>query len=111
MMNYSGHNAVINSVSVNDRGVLVSGADNGTINFWDWQSGYCFQKSKTIPQPGSMASEAGIFASTFDQTGTRFFTCEADKTIKEWKENENATPNSHPIDMKSWEEFCRRPRQ
>jgi pre-mRNA-splicing factor prp46 len=27
-------------------------------------------------------SEAGIFASTFDLTGTRLITCEADKSIK-----------------------------
>lgn len=111
MMNFSGHNSVINSVAVNSNNVLTSCADDGSLSFWDWNSGYCFQKSKTIPQPGSMASEAGIYASTFDQTGSRFFTCEADKTIKVWKEDENSTPENYPIDMKSWEEFCRRPRR
>jgi hypothetical protein len=33
---------------------------------------------------------------------SRLLTCEADKTIKIWKENSTASENSHPIDMKSW---------
>lgn len=53
-------------------------------------------------QPGSLDSEAGIFASTFDLTGTRLITCEADKTIKIWKEKEDATPETDPIDMEKW---------
>ena len=59
--------------------------------FCDWKTGYCFQEERTIVQPGSLDSEAGIFASTFDLTGTRLITCEADKTIKIWKEDEEAT--------------------
>lgn len=35
-----------------------------------------------IPQPGSLEAEAGVFCSTFDQTGTRLITGSADKTIK-----------------------------
>ena len=42
-------------------------------------------------QPGSLDAEAGILASEFDQTGTRLVTCEADKTIKIWKEDREAT--------------------
>ena len=53
-------------------------------------------------QPGSLDSEAGIFASTFDLTGTRLITCEADKTIKIWKEKEEASPETDPIDMEKW---------
>ena len=45
---------------------------------------------------GSLDSEAGIYAMGYDVTGTRLVTCEADKTIKMWKEDENATPQSHP---------------
>ena len=37
---------------------------------------------------------------SFDLTGSRLVTCEADKTIKMWKEDENATPESHPIDFR-----------
>lgn len=37
---------------------------------------------------------------SFDVTGSRLVTCEADKTIKMWKEDEAATPETHPIDFK-----------
>ena len=70
------------------------------MHFWDYRSGYNFQSAETIAQPGSMESEAGIFCSAFDKTGTRLITGEADKTIKIWKEDENATPETHPIDWK-----------
>ena len=42
-------------------------------------------------QPGSLDAEAGIYASVFDLTGSRLITCEADKSIKIWKENSDAT--------------------
>ena len=51
-------------------------------------------------QPGSLDAEAGVFACAFDQTGSRLVTCEADKTIKMWKQDETATKESHP-----WLEF------
>ena len=89
----TGHNAIINTLAINKDNVLVSSADNGSMRFWDWKSGYCFQKTETIVQPGSLESEAGIFCSTFDRTGTRLITGEADKTIKIWKENEEAVKN------------------
>lgn len=44
--------------------------------------GYNFQSTTTIAQPGSLDSENGIFGSSYDRTGTRLITCEADKTIK-----------------------------
>jgi pleiotropic regulator 1 len=37
---------------------------------------------------------------TFDQSGTRLITCEADKTIKVYKEDEMATEESHPVNWK-----------
>lgn len=70
--------------------------DNGSMWFWDWASGHCFQQSETQVQPGSLESESGIYASTFDHTGSRLITCEADKTIKMYKEDENATPENAP---------------
>ena len=91
LKNLSGHNAVINSLAINEDGVLFSGGDNGSIRFWDYETGYCFQKTDTIVQPGSLDAEAGIYASTFDLTGSRLITCEADKSIKIWKENVDAT--------------------
>jgi len=57
---------------------------------WRWKSGYKFQALENTVQPGSLESEAGIFACTFDRTGLRLITCEADKTIKIWREDPNA---------------------
>ncbi|TKR69546.1 hypothetical protein L596_021690 [Steinernema carpocapsae] len=95
--NLSGHNAVINSLVCNEDGVLVSGADNGTMQFWDWNSGFCFDKQTTKVQPGSIDSEAGIYSMCFDQSGTRLITAEADKTIKMYKEDLSATEETHPV--------------
>ena len=56
--------------------------DNGTLTFWDYATGTPFQNMDDVPQPGSLEAEAGVFCSTFDQTGTRLITGGADKTIK-----------------------------
>ena len=100
IQNLSGHNAIINCMAANSDGVLVSGADNGTMHFWDWKTGYNFQRLQAPVQPGSLDSEAGIFSMAFDQSGTRLITCEADKTIKVYKEDETATEDSHPVNWK-----------
>jgi len=82
--------------------------------FWDWKSGHLFQSLDTTAQPGSLDAEAGIMYSLFDRTGSRLITAEADKTstipypalllsiltlgiVKVWKEDERATPESHPL--------------
>ncbi|KAK1425207.1 hypothetical protein QVD17_20554 [Tagetes erecta] len=91
---------IINAMTVNQDGVLATGGDNGSLWFWDWKSGHSFQQSQTIVQPGSLDSEAGIYALSYDVTGSRLVTCEADKTIKMWKEDENATPETHPVNFK-----------
>lgn len=44
----------------------------------------------TFISQGSLDSEAGIFAMSFDRSGSRLITCEADKTIKMYKEDEEA---------------------
>lgn len=98
MQNITGHNAIINTLAVNDDSVMFSGGDNGSLRFFDWNTGYCFQEAQTQIQPGSLESEAGIFASTFDQSGSRLITCEADKSIKIWAEDDEASPESHPVD-------------
>ncbi|XP_047349661.1 pleiotropic regulator 1 isoform X1 [Vespa velutina] len=90
IQNLSGHNAIVNCLAVNEDGVLVSGADNGTMHLWDWRTGYNFQRLQAPVQPGSMDSEAGIFSITFDISGTRMITTEADKTIKVYKEDNTA---------------------
>lgn len=88
---------MVNGLAVNSEGVMASGGDNGSLWFWDWKSGNRFQAEETIVQPGSLESEAAIYACKFDQTGSRLITCEADKTIKMWKEDDAATPETHPI--------------
>jgi pleiotropic regulator 1 len=93
----SQHRTIINSMAVNEEGVLAAGGDNGSLCFWDWKSGRSFQQAQTIVQPGSLNSEAGICALSYDQSGSRLITCEADKTIKMWKQDENATPETHPL--------------
>ena len=92
------HNAILHGLAVNQDDVLVSGADNGKIHLWDWKSGYNFQTLETVAQPGSLESEKGIYACAFDLSGSRLITGEADKTIKVWKEDPDATPASHPVD-------------
>ncbi|KAI8921856.1 WD40-repeat-containing domain protein [Powellomyces hirtus] len=100
IQNLEGHNAIVNTLACNQEGVLFSGADNGSMHFWDYKTGYNFQTAESLVQPGSLDSEAGIFCSSFDRTGSRLITGEADKTIKIWKEDANATPETHPIDWK-----------
>jgi len=106
IQNFNGHNGVVNSMCCNDDGVLVSCGDDGSMRFWDYQTGYNFQKAETIVQPGSLEAERGIFASEFDITGTRLITCEADKTIKVWMEDGEASEVSHPVDLPGWRKEC-----
>ncbi|KDP27811.1 hypothetical protein JCGZ_18891 [Jatropha curcas] len=91
---------IINAMAINQDGVMVTGGDNGSMWFWDWKSGHNFQQAQTIVQPGSLDSEAGIYAISYDVTGSRLVTCEADKTIKMWKEDDSATPETHPLNFK-----------
>lgn len=100
MQNFDGHNSIINTISANEDNVMFSGGDNGSVCFWDWKTGHCFQKTESMAQPGSLDAEAGVMCSTFDQTGLRLIVGEADKTIKIWKPDETATPESHPLEWR-----------
>ncbi|CAM0880696.1 unnamed protein product [Alopecurus aequalis] len=91
---------ILNAMAVNEDGVLATAGDNGSMWFWDWKSGHNFQQEQTIVQPGSLESEACIYALSYDNSGSRLVTCEADKTIKMWKEDLTATPETHPINFK-----------
>lgn len=44
VQNLTGHNAIVNCMAVNSDGVLMSGANNGSIYAWDWRTGYNFQR-------------------------------------------------------------------
>ncbi|KAG0458069.1 hypothetical protein HPP92_023226 [Vanilla planifolia] len=99
--------SIINSMAVNEDGILATAGDNGSLWFWDWKSGHCFQQAQAVVQPGSLDSEACIYALSYDISGSRLVTCEADKTIKMWKEDETATPQTHPINFRPPKEFRR----
>lgn len=90
MQNFDNQNSVINTLSANEDDVVFAGGDNGSLSFFDWRSGHCYQNFQTKVQPGSIESEAGIFCSTFDRTGLRLITGEADKSIKIYKQDEEA---------------------
>ncbi|KAL5723505.1 malonyl-CoA decarboxylase [Ranunculus cassubicifolius] len=100
-------NAIINTMAVNEDGVLATGGDNGSLWFWDWKSGYNFHQEHRNAQPGSLDSERCIKALSYDMTGSRLVTCEADKTIKMWKQDENATPETHPLNYLKSKEMRR----
>ena len=103
----TGHRAVINAVAAQDDGVLVSGGDDGTLHFWDYATGHTFQQVRSKVQPGSLQqAENGIYALQFDGTGTRLITGEADKSIKIYKPDAEASELTHPIDMKAWRKKC-----
>lgn len=97
MRNLRGHTGLVNALAMNQDGVLASGGDDGNVRFWDAPSAHCFQSTQVRVQPGSMDNEAGIFAMAFDHSGSRLITCEADKTIKIWREDATSTPESHPL--------------
>lgn len=100
MQNFEGHNSIIDALAVNEDGVCVSGGDDGSMCWWDWGSGHCFQRGEAVAQPGSLDAEAGVLAATFDRTGLRLITGEADKTVKVWRQDENATEETHPLEWR-----------
>lgn len=106
LKSFTGHETVVNSLAVNDDGVLVSGGDDGSLHFWDYKTGYSFQCSQSIVQPGSLDAENAIFCTEFDATGTRLITGEADKTIKIYKQDDEASEMTDPIDMIGWRKKC-----
>lgn len=100
MNNFEHESGTVQSMAINHENVMVSASDSGNLSFWDWRTAHRFFSTETIPQPGSVASESGIFDLTFDRTGSRLITCEADKSIKIWAEVADATPSTHPLNWK-----------
>jgi pleiotropic regulator 1 len=110
--NMTGYNQnhIVNAAAINEEGVCVAGGDEGTLDFMDYNTGHHFQTTRTVAQPGSLNSERGVYAMEFDLSGSRLVTCEADKTIKIWKEEEDVSEETHPIDMEEWGREFRRQR-
>lgn len=86
---------IINTLSINQDDVLFAGSDNGALSFYDYKTGHKYQQLDTTEIPGSLESERGILTSTFDQTGLRLITGESDKSIKVWKQDQDATPETY----------------
>ena len=89
--------AIVNTLAVNSDGVLFSGGNDGSMTFRDWKSGHAFQETQALVQPGSLDCEAGVLVAKYDQTGSRLLTGESDKTIKVYREDPDATPQTHPV--------------
>lgn len=45
-------------------------------------------------------SETGVYALSYEITGSGLFSCEDDRTIKMWKQDDRATPETHPSKVK-----------
>lgn len=103
--NIQGHDAIINGACIreadNGSSILIAGTDNGFLHCWDWRSGYKYQSYQGPPQPGSMSAENGIFDVKLDQSGSRLLTAECDKTVKIYREDPDATPETHPLNWKA----------
>ncbi|KAL2295355.1 LOW QUALITY PROTEIN: hypothetical protein Nmel_017767, partial [Mimus melanotis] len=101
IQNLSGHNAAMNTLAVSSNGVLVSGADNGTVHLWDWRTGHKkFQGVPAAVQPGSLDIESGIFACAVDQSESRLLMAGAGKTINIYKEDDPVTEETCPVSWK-----------
>lgn len=100
MQNFSPADSIINTISVNEDNVTFAGGDDGSCSFYDWKTGHRFQHGEQVAQPGSLSAEAGVMCSTFDRTGLRLIMGGSDKSIQIWKQDENATEESHPLDWK-----------
>ena len=96
LRNADGHTTILNALAINRANVLVSGGNDGSLGFWDWRSGHMYDSQQTVAQSGTLEGENAIFDLTFDVTGSRLLTAEGDKTIKVYKEDENATEETHP---------------
>lgn len=98
MQNFGGHDGLINTLSINKDNVMFSGGDDGLLTFWNWKTGHKFQQQKNIPCRGSLDAEAGVFCSSFDNTGSQLVIGCANKTLKVYKEDENVASESHLLD-------------
>lgn len=77
---------IVNTLSINPvTNSLFAGYDDGKMEFYDYVSGKLLQRTYSKPVPGS-SDKTTIYASKFDRLGSRFITCEGDKSIKVWAE-------------------------
>lgn len=99
--------SIVNALAVQEDGVCFAGCDDGYMDFYDWRTGHRFQHDHAPAQPGSLDGESGIFCASFDRTGLRLITGAADKSVKIWRPDEEASEETHPLD---WEPSLERRR-
>lgn len=77
---------IVNTLSINPiQNSLFAGYDDGKMEFYDYSTGGLLQSMYSKPVPG-LSDTTTIYASKFDKLGSRFITCEGDKSIKIWSE-------------------------
>lgn len=109
--NITGFNSIINCSLIkqdayfNDSSILILGSNNGQLHFYDWSSGYKYDTLVNKVVPGTVESENSTLAMAFDKSESRLITTHGDKSIKIWKENEEATPENFPIKWNPYEHY------
>lgn len=87
---FNGHkqlsgNIIVNTMDINEEGIIFAGCDDGRFAFWDSRDGGMIQEGSQIPIPGSLEGENGIICSLFDSGNNRLFTGSMDKSIRIYK--------------------------
>ncbi|CAG9479358.1 pre-mRNA-splicing factor PRP46, putative [Plasmodium vivax] len=109
--NITGFNSIINCSLIkqdsyfSDSSILILGSNNGQLHFYDWSSGYKFDTLSNKVVPGTVECENSTLAMAFDKSESRLITTHGDKSIKIWRENEDATPENFPIKWNPYESF------
>jgi pleiotropic regulator 1 len=80
----NGEMGIIQSMAVNEAGILVCGGDRGSLGFWDWDSGSFLEKISSPAVPGALSNPVAIKSMTFDHSGKYLYTGESDHSIKLW---------------------------
>lgn len=113
--NITGFNSIINCSLIkqdpyfNDSSILILGSNNGQLHFYDWSSGYKYDTLTNKVVPGTVESENSTLAMAFDKSESRLITTHGDKSIKIWKENEEATPENFPIKWNPYDHYKFKP--
>ncbi|GAW80794.1 splicing regulatory protein [Plasmodium gonderi] len=109
--NITGFNSIINCSLIkqdsyfSDSSILILGSNNGQLHFYDWSSGYKYDTLSNKIVPGTVECENSTLSMAFDKSESRLITTHGDKSIKIWKENEDATPENFPIKWNPYESF------
>lgn len=58
----------VNSMGVNEDGVLATAGDDGSLWFWEWESGRNLQREQTVAQPGLFTQQCHQYYNTTAKT-------------------------------------------